>query len=66
MEAVLDSGNGDHTVQASETEHEGQIEEAAGRSQLATTHWKQGHRLVLHRIQHRPHASSCRRRQRSR
>ena len=36
------------------SEHEGQREEAAGRSQLATTHWKPGHRLVLDRVPTHP------------
>ena len=36
MEAVLNSGNRGQRAQASESEHQGQREEAAGRSQLAT------------------------------
>ena len=34
MEAVLNSGNGGQKAQGSEREHDGQREEAAGRSQL--------------------------------
>ena len=66
VEAVLNSETRDHTILASESKHEGQRGEAAGPSQLETTHWKLGHRLVLVQIQHGPHASLCRRRQRSR
>ena len=50
VQAVLNSGSRGMRAQANESEHEGQRQEAAGRSQIATTHLKQGHRLVLDRV----------------
>ena len=66
VETVLNLGKGSQRAPASESEHEGQREEAAGPSQLATTQRKQGHRLVLDYTQHGPRDSSCKKRKRSR
>ena len=60
----MNSGNGGQRAQGSESTKTREKRQRSF-SAAASTHWKQGHRPVLDRIQHGPHAISFRRRQRS-